>query len=149
MYIKASMQDISFFGIHVFLTLAMLWGGGTSPLFFENSKKTWHSAPPFFAYIIINIFDNFPENFVTRSSQVRSPGYVKWPYLKKMLSTLATIFELSTWDLQIKLSVATKYISLIFYFCHLRSGQFCELPIMSRLKKTESLLYTLGPVILW
>ena len=44
----------------------------------------------FCAYLFIRPFRTFPENFSPRSSQVRSPGQVKWPNLHE-------IFAIAPW----------------------------------------------------
>ena len=64
-------------------------------------------------------FCTFSENFVPRSSQFRSPGQVKWPYLPKSLWCYrgyrfwAIIMKLLGCD---ELSLATKFIPWIFLF---------------------------------
>ena len=62
----------------------------------------------FFAYNFIHQFRTLPENFSPRSSQVRSPGQVKWPYLKKYLGFRR---DYSLWGINRKLSGVGKGVN--------------------------------------
>ena len=66
------------------------------------------APPPFFAYHLIHQFRTPPENFSPRWCQVRSPGKVKWPYLKKYLGFR---HDYSFWDINMKLSGIDEGIS--------------------------------------
>ena len=70
-------------------------GGGGSfwphqLLFRKQRKNGGAQRRRCFAYLFIHQFRTIPENFSPRSSQVRSPGQVKCPYLQK-------IFMISPW----------------------------------------------------
>ena len=71
--------------------------------FFGSSGKT-----AVFAYLLIHQFRTLPENVCPRSSQVRSPGQVKWPHLKKYLGFRRGY---SFWCINLKLSGVHKGIS--------------------------------------
>ena len=136
--------------------------------FFEDSEKRRRTAPPFFGYLISHPFHTFPENVVHWSSQVRSPGQVKWPYFLKSLWCYCTY---SFWAINMKLSGYHKAISsyktyILFFFrwskvrvgfhqfqvpgyCVMSwnlnlvkpdLGQFCNLPIVRQWEKAKSLL---------
>ena len=80
-------------------------------------------------------FRTFPENFDPRSSQVRSLGQVKWPYLQKRSRWC---HGYSFWGINMnfqncmRLSVSTKRISRNFDIDDLRSDQFGDLSITSQ-----------------
>ena len=50
-----------------------------------------NNVPPFLAYLFIHQFRTLPENYSRRSSQVRSPGQVKWPDFKNIHDCAVTI----------------------------------------------------------
>ena len=85
-------------------------GGLNTPLrFFEDSEKmAARSAAVFlipYQTLILHFFQKFgyltSENFVPRSSRVRSPGQIKWPYLLKSLWYYSSY---NSWTTNIKLS---------------------------------------------
>ena len=45
--------------------------------FSKIAEKRRRAAPPFLAYLFLDQFRDFPENFKLMSYQVRSPGQVK------------------------------------------------------------------------
>ena len=55
-----------------------------SGFFFQIAGKRLRLAPPLHRFI--HLFRICCENFRPRSLKVRSPGYVKWPYLIKSLN---------------------------------------------------------------
>ena len=61
------------------------------------------------------------------------------------------MFQGKLWNFQnmMKSSVPTKRISWIFYIGDLRSGHFCDLPIISRWAKKLTLLYLLWRKRFW
>ena len=60
-----------------------------------------------FSRLFIHQFCTLPKNFRSKSSQVRSPGQVKWPLLKKYLGDRR---DYSFWGISMKLSVVDKGI---------------------------------------
>ena len=88
-----------------------------------------------FCITVRKLFRNFPDNFRFRLPKVRSPGQVKWPHLRKKITTASR----PQWfqDL-VYYQVPTTCISRIFYIGDLRSGQFRDLPIISRRGKTKT-----------
>ena len=87
------------------------WGGGAVqyPLrFVEGSEKNCRAQRHRFMHTSCAIFCLFPENFVSRSSQVRSPGQVKRPYL---LRSLWCYSSYSLWAITLKLSGYHKIMS--------------------------------------
>ena len=80
----------------------------TTPIGFSGmAVKRRRVAPPFFAYLFIHQFCTLPENSSPRSPQVRSPGQVKWTYLKKYLGFCR---DYSFWVINMKLSGVYKGI---------------------------------------
>ena len=129
------------------------------PFGFQRWRKTEARSASFWAYIFINYFRIMPENFVSRSSRVRSPGQVKWRYLQRSLWCYSSY---SCWSINMKLSadiirpsVATKRTSSTSYFSYMRWGQFCSLPIIRQwVKKIPpirilSLIYPSYTLIYW
>ena len=97
-------------------------------------QKRPRAAPPVLAHFIIHLFRIVSENFSPRSSKVRSPVEVKWPNLRKVQTrVLATRVDRSLWNFQqlLRLTRCTQCISRIFVIGDLRSGQFCDLPIIT------------------
>ena len=95
-----------------------------------------------FAHLILHILHIGCQNFSSRSSKVRSPGQVKWHNLRENSSTppcyiFAISIDRSRWNLQglLRLTGYKKCISRIFYIYDRRSGQFCDLPIISQWEK--------------
>ena len=78
------------------------------PPVFPLSLKYIPYHPSFFPYLITHPFHAFPETFVPRSSQVRSPGQVKWSYLQESLWCYSSY---SFWAINMKLSGYHKTIS--------------------------------------
>ena len=101
--------------------------------FLGNSEKTPFLTRAVFCIPSHNQFRTLPENFSTRSSQVRLPDQVKWPCLKKYLGFSR---DYSFWDININVqeliraAVPTTLISRNFDFGDLRSGQFCDFTII-------------------
>ena len=125
-----------------FLTLALMGELLRPPALrlFEDSEKTAARGAAVFAYLISYPFHTFPENFAPGSSQVRSPGQVKWPHFLKSLWCYSIYsLEQSIWNFLdiMRPSIATKRISRNFDFGDIRSGQFCDLPIMRQWKKNQ------------
>ena len=75
--------------------LATVWGSfwPPSPVFRECR---------FCIHFFIHPFLTSPESLSPRSSQVRSPGQVKWSYFQKYLRlrAVATVFKISIWNFQ-------------------------------------------------
>ena len=98
--------------LHIVKPSPRWWEGGHfdhTTCFFVNSGK-----PPFSTFPVIHQFCTLVGHFSTESSHVRSPGQVKWSYLKKIFTIawrLPTVFKASTWNFQelIRASVPTKH----------------------------------------
>ena len=87
------------------LTVLVLGGGGvfTPPPsgFSRISQKRRRAAPPFLVHVFLHHFRTCCENFRPRPFKVRSPGHVKWPYLRK--SSKAR-YSYTDWTITLKLS---------------------------------------------
>ena len=133
------------------LTRALLGRGRlNAPLrFFADSENTAaRSAAGFSPTLPPCFFPNFCENFDPKSCKVRSPGQVKWRNYKITFQSRhgynvsGKDMKLSEYDeVHTIPSVPTKRISWIFYIGDLRSGHFCEFPIISQWAKNQ-LCYT-------
>ena len=113
--------------------------------FFGNSGKTAARSAAVSCIPYFHQFRTLPENFSPRSYQVRSPGQVKWPYLKKYLGFRRYY---SFWDINMKLSEVDKgistykmYVSDFFYFGDLRSGRFWDFIIIRQFGNAHSLFF--------
>ena len=120
------------------LTRALLEGeGGASRI----AKIRRRAAPPGFHPPYPHLFRNFCENFDPRPCEVRSPGQVKWPNYKITFpsrhgyNVSGKVMKLSEYDEVI--SAYKTYISDFFYIGDLRSGHFCDLPIISQWAKNQ------------
>ena len=81
----------------------------------------------------LHLFPTILENFIPRSSRVRSPGHDRWPYFQSICGcAVATVFNGSIWNVRegITVSVSAKLSSRNFDSGNLRSGQFCDLIII-------------------
>ena len=80
-----------------------------------KERRRW--TPEFFCHLVWHPFLTFPEYSVPRSSQVRSTGQVKWPYLMRSLCCYSGY---SFWKINMKsqdikrLPVPTKQTSRLF-----------------------------------
>ena len=88
------------------------------------------------------MFRNFPENFRSRSSKVRSPSQVKGPHLRKKFQSR---HGHSGGEKDLKLSrfgllpsTCSLFISDIFYIGDQRPGQLCDLPFISQWGKNSN-----------
>ena len=94
------------------------------------------------------------ENFRPKSLKVRSPAYVKWPYLRKSLNAHHSYTDWRTlWNFQrlIRITISTKCLSRNFDIDDLRSGQLCDLSItymyISQVDKNERRLFRTETII--
>ena len=99
----------------------------------ENMPKGFHPPYP-------HVFRNFCKNFDPMSCKVRSPGQVKWPnYIITFQSrhgynVSGKVMKLSEYEEVIS---AYKTFILDFDIGDLRSGHFCDLPIISQWAKNQ------------
>ena len=122
---------------------------GVTPCGFSKIAKKRRRSATVFAYLINHHFRTFSENIVPKSSQVRSPFQIKWPYRLKSLRYYSG-YSFGAINMKLPgyhktISVTSKRISWIFDFSDLRSGQFCDIPIIRQWRKTKSLIYASGP----
>ena len=137
------------------LTRALLGGGGVwtpPPLrFFEDSEKTAARSAAGFHPPYPHLFRNFCKNFDPMPCEVRSPGQVKWPNYKITFQSRhgynvsGKVMKLSEYD-----EVTSAYKTYIsdFDIGDLRSGHFCDLPIISQWAKNQLCYITLAQAYL-
>ena len=113
---------------------------GPPSRFFEDSENTAARNVTGFSSTLPPFFRNIWENFDPRSCKVRSSGQVKWPNYKITFqprhgyNVLAKVMKLSEYDKVI--SAYKTYISN-FVYGWLRSGHFCDLPIIRQWAKNQ------------
>ena len=106
--------------------------------FFEDSEHK--AVRRVFTHLIPHVFCNFCENFDQMSCKVRSPGQVKWPNYKiTFQSRHGYNVSGKLWNFRnmMRSSVPTKRISRIFDIGDLRSGHFCDHPIICQWAKNQ------------
>ena len=103
----------------------------------------------FLLHLLIHLFCTCLK-FIPRSLKVRSPGHVKWRYLRKSLNVC---HRYTKWLIVLKLSVIDmnnnmyKMCILIFDFHDRRSGQLSELSIIGQLEKIEKRLLWINIIL--
>ena len=137
-----------------FLTFVLLGGSVLTPnpvRFFRGGEKQRRSAPRF----LRTLSDIFSTPFL----QILSPGYFRSGHEVGSSGTtsnivcdcaMATVVEWSIWNFQdiMRLSGPTKRISQNFFIDGLRSGQFCDLPIIRQWEKIKAFVYPSLPISL-
>ena len=129
------------------LTLALPGGGhlSTPPWwFFRDSEKTAARSaakfgipiPTSIPHIVCKFWTHITKGQVTRSGQVTIPQNVNSEVCNP---TKPTVVDIETWHSQEVVSTprATTCISRIFYIDDLRSGHFCDRPIISLWEKFQ------------
>ena len=110
-------------------------------------KQTAALRAAILGYVLIHLFHTLCENFRPRSLKVRLPGYVKWLHLRKTLNArhrfIATLNDRSPRNFQrlIAATVSIKRSSRNIEIGDLRSGQFCDVSIISQWEKHERHLF--------
>ena len=105
---------------------------------------------PFLTHLIMHLFHIYSENFRPRPRKVRSPGHVKGPHLIKSLNASQSYTD---WTIALKLSVIDtsysvwKCISHNFDIGDQRSGQFCDLSIISQWEKIQKRLFWMKVIL--
>ena len=116
--------------------MVVVVGGGilfwTHNLVLGVIKKRLTQRRCFCTFLLL--FPTILENFIPRSSRVRSPVHDRWSCFQSIYGcAVATVFNGSIWNVRegIAVSVSAKRSSRNFDSSNLRSGQFCD-PVIVR-----------------